>query len=159
MMLVTIFAVLLLAGPLLRYSKPVQISDDSTVSGWHHEVSNIRTKETINNRFDTLAVSIMLDETPEENKHQIHASLTTYLRQVPYLQISNSRSADAFVGHKLVSSIPYYSRNLMKNVEKFTKIIEFPRLERYFDSFLSMLDFASKQEWFLQLDEGKLILK
>ena len=90
-----------------------------------------------------MAFSIQLDSENFYDVTPIHASLSTFLRQVNHLQICNQQVANTFIGGKKDRVIPF-----------FQQVHEMPRLERYIDAYLTMLEFAPEQEWFVQVDEG-----
>jgi hypothetical protein len=130
---------------LMQYLRSPTLANDSdflSLSHWHQSVSKARHEDMINHHYNNMVVSILLPEADFEND-SAHPSITTFLQQIQYLQICNEHIAHTYRGGKKCSSIPF-----------FAQVPELPRLERYIDAYLSMLEFAPDQEWFMQIDQG-----
>ena len=113
---------------------------------WRKKIFDIRPNDVINHKYDEYAISIMLADDPVKNDF-LHTSFKTFLRQINRIQICTETTANAFIGgnhHTDVSFTP--------------KSIVFPKLERYIDGFLSMNVFSPHQSWYMQVDEGTLLV-
>ena len=110
---------------------------------WHKQMAELRPDDAINPGFNHIAISILLANLPNEDA-LLQTSITTFLRQMNFLQIASAHSAHAFVGGAHDSFITYTPQTNF-----------FPALERYVDGFKTMLTFAPNQDWFIQIDEGK----
>jgi hypothetical protein len=129
----------------MQYLRSPTTSNDGdllSLSHWHQSVSQARHDDMINHHYDNMVISILLPEADFESDGA-HPSITTFLRQIHHLQICNEEIAHTYLGGKKSGSIPF-----------FAQVPELPRLERYIDSYLSMLEFAPSQEWFIQIDQG-----
>jgi hypothetical protein len=137
----SLFLMQLLVGPRLTTT-----SDEVfQASPWVAKMEDTRHEDVINHHYDNFAVSILLPEAEFDND-AIHPSVTTFLKQINHLQVCNNMVAHTFIGGKKQNSIPF-----------FQQAPELPRLERYIDGFLSMLEFAPNQDWFIQIDQSIFI--
>ncbi|KAJ3368305.1 hypothetical protein HDU91_000703 [Kappamyces sp. JEL0680] len=109
--------------------------------GWRKKVFALRPDDVINHKYDHMVISILIREESSEDG-LLHASVTTFLRQINRLQIASGTVADTFVGGSHNTYIPFQPRSNL-----------FPKLEHYIDGFLTMHSFSPMQDWFMQVDE------
>ena len=90
--------------------------------------------------FDGIRFSKTVFRTPR-------ACFKTFLRQINRIQICTENVANTFVGGNHFSDVAFVPKSAV-----------FPKLERYIDGFLSMNAFSPQQEWYMQIDEGSLLI-
>ena len=112
---------------------------------WHDKVSSLRDNEVINPRYDDLYISILVGSGEFKMDKEVHASIGTFLRQVKYLQVSNSKLSNTFVGGEPMEVLPF-----------FKEVPELPQLERYIDSYKTMIESQPNLSWYIQIDDGSI---
>ena len=126
-------------------SPKVPVARHSVRTDWHDMVSSLRQTEVINPRFDDMYISILVGSGEFEMSKDVHSAIGTFLRQVRYLQVANSRVSNTFIAGEPGSVLPF-----------FREVPELPQLERYIDAYETMYETQPNLNWYVQIDDGTL---
>ena len=140
-----VITVMILFSVVNSFYQPTKVPPPrkSIRTDWHDMVSSLRDQEVINPRYDDMYTSILVGNSEFSMDKQVHASIGTFLRQVKYLQVCNSRLSNTFVGGEPAEVLPF-----------FKQVPELPQLERYIDAYKTMIESQPNLNWYIQIDDG-----